>query len=354
MTKSDITFDPSLFDPSTVPQATSQINAYLIAKSLSAPKGQQWWDIGAGEFRRLQLEGKTSWPAPTYRAPNGSYIQIKSRDNYREIKCRLIPPPSLKPDGVFYYIHGGGHVLAHCDWSDELLEAISKATNLTVISPEYRLAPEHPYPRGSQDVFDVAEYLVDNSLTIYGGPLKFIGGESAGSLLSMLTFLHLVESRPTFSFQGATFIYGLFDWSFSPSCNDWSTPLIMKNENVKRFGEAYLGDRSMEQRRNPAISPIYHPLFRYPGSQIASLEDLKTETQKKRPKLPPALFLCGTLDPVIDDTILMSFKWQVAGGEALVKLIPGGPHGFQLFPLEQFEPVVIGRNILLDFLKEKL
>ena len=310
--------------------------------------------IGAGEFRRLQLEGKTSWPAPIYRASNGSYIQVQSRESGREIKCRVVPPPSLKPDGVFYYIHGGGHVLAHCDWSDELLESIAAATNLTVVSPEYRLAPENPFPCGSEDVFDVVEYLVDNSPNTYGGALKLIGGESAGSTLSMLTFLHLLKARPAFSFQAAVFIYGCFDWSFSPSCNNWSTPLIMKTENVQHFGDAHLGNRTMDQRRDPAISPMYHPLFRYPGSQIASLEDLKAEPQRQKPKLPPALFLCGTLDPVIDDTILMSFKWQVAGGEALVKLIPGGPHGFQLFPLDQFEPAVIGRKILLDFLKERL
>jgi acetyl esterase/lipase len=267
-----------------------------------------------------------------------------------------VPPDSFKSDGVFLWVHGGGHVLAHCDWSDELLEAIARATNLTVVSPEYRLAPEHPFPCGPEDVFDVAEYFVDKSPTTYGGPLKFIGGESAGSLLSMLTFLRLLETRPSFSFLGAVFVYGLFDWSLSPSCNNWETPLIMKTENVKRFGEAYLGDRTIEERRNPAISPIYHPIFRYPGSQIATLEDLKAEAQKekKRTKLPPALFLCGTLDPVIDDTIMMSFKWQVAGGEATVKLIPGGPHGFQLFPLEQFEPAQIGRKVFLDFLREKL
>jgi acetyl esterase/lipase len=244
--------------------------------------------------------------------------------------------------------------LAHCDWSDELLDAIAKATNLTVISPEYRLAPEHPYPCGPEDCFDVTEYLVDNSANSYGGPLKFIGGESAGSMLSMLTFLHLLETRPAFSFQGAVFVYGLFDWSLSPSSNNWNTPLVMRTENVKRFGEAYLGNRTIEERRDPAISPLYHPVFRYPGSQITSLEDLKAEANKKKVKLPPALFICGTLDPVIDDTIMMSFKWQIAGGEALVKLISGGPHGYQLFPLDQFEPAQIGRKILLDFLKERL
>jgi acetyl esterase/lipase len=220
-----------------------------------------------------------------------------------------VSPPSSKPDGVFLIIHGGGHVLAHCDWSDELCEAIAEATNLTVVSPEYRLAPEHPFPCGPEDVFDVAEYLVDNSSAIYGGPLKFVGGESAGSTLSMQTFLHLLVARPAFSFQGVVLVYGLFDWSLLPSCNNWSTPLIMGEENVQRFREAYLGDRSTEDLRDPAISPIYHPIFRYPGSQIASLEDLKAGAEKKRLKLPAALFLCGTLDPILDDTVIMSFKW---------------------------------------------
>jgi acetyl esterase/lipase len=310
--------------------------------------------IGAGEFRRLQDEGKTSWPAPTYRAPNGSYLQIPSRESGRNIKCRIVPPPSSKPDGVFLYIHGGGHVLAHCDWQDELLEAIAKVTNLAVISPEYRLAPENPFPCDSEDCFDVGEYLVDNSRTTYGGPLKFVSGESAGSNLSMHTLLHLLEARPAFSFVAAVFVYGLFDWSFSPSCNNWSTPLIMSKENVKHFGDAYLGNRTLEERRDPAISPLYHPVFRYPGSQIASLEDLKAEAAKERVKLPPALFLCGTLDPLIDDTVLMSFKWQVAGGEMAVKFIEGAPHAYQLFPLDRFQPAVIGRNALLDFLKERL
>ena len=265
--------------------------------------------IGAGEFRRLQDAGKTAWPAPTYRAPNGSYIQIPSRESGRKIKCRVVPPPSSKPDGVLLKIHGGGNVLCHCDWRDELCEAIAEATNLTVVSPEYRLAPEQPFPCGPEDVFDVAEYLVDNSPAIYGGPLKFIAGESEGSTLGIQTFLHLLDARPGFSLQGITLAYGLYDWSLSPSCNNWSTPLMMRTENVKRYREAYLGDRSTEDLRDPAISPIYHPIFRYPGSQVASLDNMNEKPEKERVKLPPALFIFGTLDLTVDDTVMMSFKW---------------------------------------------
>ena len=63
------------------------------------------------------------------------------------------------------------------------------------------------------------------------------------------------------------------------------TPLIMKTENIQCFGEAYLGDRTTEERRDPSVSPIYHPVFRYPGSQITSLEGIQAETQKKRVKV---------------------------------------------------------------------
>jgi len=64
-----------------------------------------------------------------------------------------------------------------------------------------------------------------------------------------------------------------------------------------------------EEKRHPSVSPLY-----------ADLEPL-------RGKLPPALFTCGTEDCLLDDTMFMSTKWLMAGGEAFVKFIPGAPHG---------------------------
>ncbi len=67
---------------------------------------------------------------------------------------------------------------------DPLLKSISNAANLAVVSVGYRLAPEYPFPAGPEDCFDAAEYLVDNSSTVFGAPLKFMGGELS------LIFLH--------------------------------------------------------------------------------------------------------------------------------------------------------------------
>jgi len=67
--------------------------------------------------------------------------------------------------------------------------------------------------------------------------------------------------------------------------------------------------------------------------------------------LPPALFLCGTFDPSIGDTIMMSFKWQVAGAKP-GEVDSGGPHDFQLFPLERLNTAQIGRKALRNLLKK--
>lgn len=63
--------------------------------------------------------------------------------------------------------------------------------DMVVISVGYRLAPEHPFPQGPEDCYDVAEYLVQNGKSKYGGDLAFMGGEVGTSLISSYgTFCH--------------------------------------------------------------------------------------------------------------------------------------------------------------------
>jgi acetyl esterase/lipase len=64
--------------------------------------------------------------------------------------------------------------------SDALLKFYADVSGCAVISAGYRLAPEHPFPAGPEDCFDVAEYLVKNAEKDYGGPVKFMGGEVCG------------------------------------------------------------------------------------------------------------------------------------------------------------------------------
>lgn len=83
-----------------------------------------------------------------------------------------------------------------------MLQRYATSSSLTVISIGYRLAPEDPYPAGNEDCFDAAEYLVDNAEKEYGLTLMFMGGDSAGAHLSVLTCYQLLETRPGFAFTG--------------------------------------------------------------------------------------------------------------------------------------------------------
>jgi acetyl esterase/lipase len=215
---------------------------------------------------------------------------------------------------------------------------------------EYRLAPEHPFPAGNEDCYDISEYLVDNPFSQTSGPLKFVGGESAGASLAALTVLHLLEKRPAFSFSGVCLTYGIFDLSLLPSARIWTNPLITDTDAVQHYFDAYLPNHSPDQRRNPSVSPIYHPIFQYRGSVRASEDTYKTG----KPQLPPALFLTGTHDLVVDDMVLMHFKWQLAGGEARIKFIEGAPHAFLLVPAQQFKIVGQGEKLIVEFLRENL
>lgn len=96
-----------------------------------------------------------------------------------------------------------------------------------MVSVGYRLAPEHPYPAGNEDCFDVAEYLVDHGEKEYGVPLMFMGGDSAGGHLSAVTTYHLLKTRPDFAFKGLVLNYGAFDISgFQPGAWHFDLPLV--------------------------------------------------------------------------------------------------------------------------------
>ena len=124
----------------------------------------------------------------------------------------------------------------------------------------------------------------------------------------------------------------------------------MTTEDINRYKDAYLPNTSLNERRNPAISPIYHPVFRYPGSQLANTAEFQT----KKYQLPPAMFLCGTQEAGVDDQVLMHFKWQVVGGEARINFLAGAPHAFLLLDAKRFNVAAEGRDLMIEFVLEKL
>ncbi len=224
--------------------------------------------------------------------------------------------------------------------SDKTLQRYANNCQLTAISVGYRLAPEEPYPAGIHDCFDAAEYLVDLGKAEYGADLLFLGGESAGGCLTALTAFHLMRSRPTHKLAGLILPFGEFDLTLNlPQVSSYTRPLVVNLAALEHFNDAYVPGMSIAERRSASISPLYEDM------QALALSS-------PNQSLPPALFLCGTEDALLDDTLLMSIKWMIVGGEAVVKIYPGAPHGFTVFPGVKVTEEAAA--VTVEFVQEKL
>jgi acetyl esterase/lipase len=293
---------PALFRPEAIAEDTAKLNEAMVELMTPLP---EWWNIGAETTREARRQGRGPFPAPVL-SPRARTIVIPGRDG-NEIQLRVIAPD--QPRGVYLHIHGGGWVLGASNQQDPMLESIADSTGLAVVSVEYRLAPEHPYPAGPDDCEAAAAWLVGNALTEFGCEALTIGGESAGGHLAAVTVLRMRDRYGYTGFRGANLVYGAFDLSMTPSQRAFGNRrLVLRTIDMQQFYNAFLP--TIMDRRVPDISPLYADLH----------------------GLCPALFSVGTLDALLDDTLFMHARWIAAGNQTELAIYPGGPHGFTLFP----------------------
>lgn len=215
------------------------------------------------------------------------------------VPCRVVRPESST--GTYLHLHGGGFCLGSASMHDRLLAGISRTTGAAVVSVDYRLAPEHPYPAALDDCHAVAR-------SVAGRGRLVIGGESAGANLAVATLLRLRDDGLIGSVTAANLLYGGYSMGSLPSREAWDRYLVLSKPLIEAFHRWYGGSPD-----DPFASPL-----------VADLAGL-----------PPALFTVGTVDPLLDDTLLMGARWEAAGNEATTEVWPGAAHAFDAFPTTQ-------------------
>ena len=210
------------------------------------------------------------------------------------------------PRAVYLSYHGGGWVMGAHDHRDDFLHAFGTQIGAAVVSVGYRLCPEHRFPAPADDCEAAAAWLVSNANEEFGTSEIIIAGESAGAHLAAVTILRMRDRHSFTDFRGADLRYGMYDLRLTPSVRHYAAP------GLNRTTLTHLLDFvvDVDQRADPDVSPL-----------IAELHDL-----------PPALFTCGTVDSLIDDSVLMWARWRTAGNPAELALYPGGTHGFDGTP----------------------
>jgi acetyl esterase len=263
------------------------------------------------DVRQARRDGIDIFPPPEYLPERAKELSIAGRGG--EIGLRVIAP-EREAVGAYVHIHGGGWALGAADLQDPILAELADATSLSVVSVEYRLAPENPYPAGPDDCEDAALWLLEGGFAELGvPPVAAIGGDSAGGNLAAVTLLRLRDRHGiTGAFAAANLLYGVFDLAMTPSLRSWGErALVLSTPIMEHFFTMFLPGMHDEARRAPDISPLY-----------ADLHDM-----------PPALFTVGTQDPLLDDTLFMEARWRAAGARTELAVLPEAVHAYNMFPL---------------------
>jgi len=223
-----------------------------------------------------------------------------------DIPCEWVIAPGADPDVRLLYLHGGGHVSGSGAFYLALAARISAAAGCVVLLPDYRLAPEHPFPAGLEDCVRAHEWLTTMGPA---GPrpakATFIAGDSAGGGLTLSTLLALRDRKLPLP-KGAIPISPFADLTLTGDSirSEGELDPIMHPKCLPDFVKLYVTDADL---RNPLASPVFGD---YTG-------------------IPPLLIQVGEHEVIRDDSTRTAAKARADGVKVTLEIWPGMFHVFQ-------------------------
>ncbi|AQA05490.1 hypothetical protein BVC93_27445 [Mycobacterium sp. MS1601] len=218
-------------------------------------------------------------------------------------KVAGVPVRWFRPDragaGLIFHVHGGAFV-AGSSLAARAHSRLASRHGAELVSVDYRLAPEHPFPAALDDVWTVYSEVARDRPTV-------IVGESAGGGLAM-SLVRRVLDRGGHPPKGLVTMFPWADLSNSSESFERNEHRdLLSRGGLSRSAVAYAGDCDV---RMPLVSPLY-----------GSFADF-----------PPTLIVVGTHDCLLDDSRTVATRMRAAGVDATLVEIAGGFHGFILLP----------------------
>ncbi|SEW29661.1 acetyl esterase [Aliiroseovarius sediminilitoris] len=245
--------------------------------------------------RELELVADWMFHAPPFAWYRDALLGNSLKALWIETRPASHPAPN---DRVILYLHGGGFVAGSPQTHRKMLARLSWLTGLRICVPDYRKAPEHPFPAALDDCVTTYEALIANG---YAPRNIIIGGDSAGG---GLTFSLLAQIDGRLPAPRAVFAFSpIVDLRFtSPSfeSNKTKDPLL-PSERRDLVVENYLGEQPADDER---ASPVLH--------------DFKTP--------PPAFLQFSTTEILRDESLRMAQRLRDAGGQVELDEWPDAPH----------------------------
>lgn len=215
------------------------------------------------------------------------------------------------PTGLVVYFHGGGHCIGSIGLMDNVARELTHATNAVVVSVEYRLAPEHPFPAGLDDCETVTRWALAHAEELAVSPTCVaVAGESAGGNLSAAVTLRL-RGDTDIPLAAQVLIYPALDGnSTAHRSRQEFEGIVLTRKGGDMFWDRYSAGRDLS--KDPFAAPLQAP----------SLVDL-----------PPAIVVLGGSDLLRDEGRAYAAGLRDAGVKVDEVCYPGQPHGFVNFNL---------------------
>jgi acetyl esterase len=225
------------------------------------------------------------------------------------VPVRLYRPLGVPPGplGALVWMHGGGFVAGNLETADPTARDLCAGAGMVLVSVDYPLAPEHPFPAAPEACLEVITWMIDHAEELGIDPRRVAaGGDSAGgNLAAAVSQLARDRGGPPVAFQ--LLVYPVVDHLASfPSVKENGEGYLLTAEALAWFSGHYAGQADIDDR-DPVMSPIY----------AADLSGL-----------PPALIITAEFDPLRDEGEAYGMRLRQAGVAVQTTRYDGVIHGF--------------------------
>lgn len=276
--------------------------AQVILEQLATMNFSLTRDMSPAQARELSK----SLMMPTEPEPVGNIVDRTVPGPDGELPVRIYTPQGSGPFPILVFYHGGGWVIGDIESHDPVCRRLTKLAECIVVSVDYRLAPEYPFPAAPEDCYAATQWIASHASELQGDATRIaIGGDSAGGNLSaVVAQMARDRSGPPLVFQ--LLIYPATDMRMNtPSIEENGKGYLLTKEDMIWFSNHYLPNS--EDKLHSQASPF-----------------LATDLSG----LPPALIITAEYDPLRDEGELYGERLKEAGVPVTVSRYKGAIHGF--------------------------
>lgn len=225
----------------------------VIQAGLDAAKGQLPYH--AMPLEQARAKAKLGYPLRLEPVPVAAVTDIVSDGTEVPLRMRIYTPASDGPYPVLVFFHGSGFVLLDLDSHDDICRRLSVGAGCMVVSVDYRLAPEHPFPAAIDDCLSATRWIAARAADWGGDPARMaVAGDSAGGCLAAVTAIRLRDDAGP-ELKAQLLFYPVTDFPDlgRDSYRDFAAGYGLTAEGMQWFWQQYLDPSA--RRNDPLAAP---------------------------------------------------------------------------------------------------